>query len=133
MTIEKEAIPLHRPSAVPRLQCGGAVAKILELVGGGNLMDKANLSCSAISCVHSGRFLPSRHYQAEKAVVSLPAFFLSFLNSPYIGGLHKYRSYERRAKFKDIFFSPCQHVKDQSKFQNNALLLVNIFGLIFTC
>ena len=59
------------PFSSTRLQCSGAVAKILELVGGGNLMDKANLSCSAISCVHSGRFLSSRHYQAEKAVVSL--------------------------------------------------------------
>ena len=44
------------------------MAKILELVGGGgNLMDKANLSCSAISCVHSSSFLFFKELPASQA------------------------------------------------------------------
>ena len=56
------------------------MVKILELVGGrggGNLMDKANLSCSAISCVHSSSFLFFKELPAsqatEKAVHSVSA------------------------------------------------------------
>ena len=61
------------------------VAKILELDGGGNLMDKANLSCSAISCVHSSSFLFFKELPAsqatEKAVQGC-----SYLRDKGVGG-----------------------------------------------
>ena len=58
------------------------VAQILELVGDGNLMDKANLSCSAISCVHGILVVSSflQDWMAEKAVASR-CFHLSSLLS----------------------------------------------------
>ena len=64
------------------------MVKILELVGGrggGNLMDKANLSCSAISCVHSSSFLFFKELPAsqatEKAVQGC-----SYLRNRGVGG-----------------------------------------------